>query len=92
MDETSKEFLSLNYLAKTDILHYVKFLRLMQNVIHIEKETFLTTAATTSTLMKDDIFSPTVKLTNLGNRILTHKSNLRNKKKQKTLKSTAVIQ
>ena len=91
MDETSKKFLSLNYLAKTDILHYVKFLRLMQNVIHIEKETLL---ATTSTLMKDDSFSPTVKLSNLGNRILTHKSNLRrNKKKHKTLmKSSTDIQ
>ena len=44
MDETSKKFLSLNYLAKTDILHYVKFLRLMQNVIHIEKETLLATS------------------------------------------------
>ena len=97
MDETSKKFLSLNYLAKTDILHYVKFLRLMQNVIHIEKETFLATSptiATTSTLMKDDSFSPTVKLSNLGNRILTHKSNLhRNKKKHKTLmKSSTDIQ
>ena len=97
MDETSKKFLSLNYLAKTDILHYVKFLRLMQNVIHIEKETLLATSptiATTSTLMKDDSFSPTVKLSNLGNRILTHKSNLhRNKKKHKTLmKSSTDIQ
>ena len=76
IDNTSNFMLSIDYLAKCDILAFASFLKLTLVLLEEKIE------------QKSDfelMFSPVMKLTNIGNRLLLHRNATRMKHKDKML-------